>query len=166
MMATATISPTLIDSRLERSLWYMGGLMTIHLDAKDTDGALALVEVSAESGGEPPLHVHENEDEMFYVLEGSLQVTRGSEQLVLGPGESGFLPRGVPHTFKILSDSAKALVTITPAGFEEYFRAIGRPAEALGPDPNPAAPDIPHMIRVCESFGVKFVDAAAEQTMG
>ena len=156
-MATATAPLSNTDSLLQRSIWYMGGLMTLHVEGKDTNGALALAEVNLFPGSEPPLHVHEREDEIFFVLEGSLEVTRGSEQMIIGAGESGVLPRGIPHTFKILSSQVRALVCITPAGFEEFFRAMGKPAEAMTPDPNPAAPDIPRMISLCENLGVRFV---------
>lgn len=159
--AAATISQqstsNTTDSRLARSIWYMGGLMTFHADAKSTDGRLAMVEVDTKPGAEPPLHVHQNEDELFHVIEGTLLITRGSEQLVINAGESGFLPRGIPHTFKILSERVRGLIVITPGGFEEFFRAMGRPAEALTHDPSPAALDVPRMVSLCAELGVTFV---------
>ncbi len=83
-MATALLSfQNTSDSELNRSLWYMGGLMTIHADSQDTNGKFALIEFSGAPGGEPPLHVHANEDELFYVLEGKLKVYRGDEELIL-----------------------------------------------------------------------------------
>lgn len=158
-MATAALSLTdnFVDARLERSIWFLGGLMTVHADAAATGGNFALVEMSGRTGGEPPLHVHQNEDELFYVLEGRLTVTRGSEQLTLNAGECGFLPRYVPHTFKISSGSARWLTYITPAGFEEYFRTLGRPAERLAPEENPSYPDLKRMAKVAQQFGVSFV---------
>jgi mannose-6-phosphate isomerase-like protein (cupin superfamily) len=158
-MATAalTLTDNSVDSRLERSLWFFGGLMTVHADAASTGGAFGLIETSGKTGGEPPLHVHHNEDELFYVLEGSLTVTRGSEQLTLNAGDAGFLPRNVPHTFKISSGYARWLVCFTPAGFEEYFRTIGRPAERLALDENPSRPDVERMVSVGERFGITFV---------
>ena len=158
-MSTALLSfeKGFVSSRLERSLWYLGSLMTVHADASDTNGAFALFEVSGKPGAEPPLHVHQNEDELFYVLEGRLIVTRGDEQVVLEAGDTGFLPRMVPHTFRVASESARMLVYITPAGFEEYFRAIGRPAQRLTADPNPPAPDFIYMEKVANRMGVTFL---------
>ena len=156
-MATAIATPERVDSRLERSIWYMGGLMTFHADSNSTNGAFSLVEVHTLPGGEPPMHVHEREEELFYVLEGSLKVFRGSEELILGPGQSGFLPRGVPHTFRVQSNYVRMLTYITPGGFEEFFRQIGRPAEALMPEPNPAAPDFARIMRVAGEFGIRFI---------
>jgi len=127
-MATALFptSETSRDSRLARSVWFLGGLMTSHVDAADTNGQFALIEVTGTPGGERPLHVHHKEDERFYVLEGRLKVFRGEEELILEAGDSGLLPRDVPHTFKILSKSARWLVHLTPGGFEEFFPRFGR----------------------------------------
>jgi quercetin dioxygenase-like cupin family protein len=159
IMATALLSfnKEFIDSRLERSVWFNGGLLTIHADSTDTNGAFALVEFNGRSGGEPPLHVHRNEDELFYVIEGRLLVTRGAEELALEAGDAAFLPRGIPHTFRIASEKARALTYITPGGFEGYFRTIGRPAERLTLDPNPPAPDFAQMEKVAAQFGISFV---------
>jgi quercetin dioxygenase-like cupin family protein len=145
------------DTRLERSLWYMGALFTIHVDSSDTNGAFALFEVSGRPGLEPPLHMHRNEDELFYVLEGRVLVTRGHDQLVLEPGDSGFLPRMVPHTFRMLSEHARTLTYVTPGGFEDFFRTLGRPAERLTPDPNPPAPNFARIREVAAAFGITFV---------
>jgi mannose-6-phosphate isomerase-like protein (cupin superfamily) len=158
-MATALLSfeENILDPRLARSIWFMGGLMTVHADARETNGRFALIETSGVSGGEPPLHLHEREDELFYVLEGRLKVTRGSEELILEAGDSAFLPRCVPHTFKIRSDYARWLVYITPGGFEEYFRILGKPAKQLVPEPNPAPPDFGRTRSVAAQFGVSFL---------
>lgn len=60
-----SLQETSIDSRLARSIWFRGALITVHADSHDTNGEFALFEASGGPGGEPPLHIHENEDEMF-----------------------------------------------------------------------------------------------------
>jgi quercetin dioxygenase-like cupin family protein len=143
-------------SLLERSIWFMGSLMTVHADSAASGGSSALIEMVGAPGQEPPFHTHRNEDEMFYLIEGSLNVFRGQQELVLKPGDSGFLPRGVPHTFQILSPTARWLVYITPGGFEEFFRAIGKPADELALEAHPAPPDFGHMIATGERMGLTF----------
>ena len=155
-MGTALLSlqQTSTDSRLARSIWFRGALITVHADSRDTDGKFALFEMSGCPGGEPPLHVHENEDEMFYVLEGRLQAYRDGEEMTLDAGDSAFLPRRVPHTFKIASNFARAIVYVTPGGFEGYFRDLGEPAGKLAlPDYVPLV-SIPEMVRVAQRYGV------------
>ena len=106
--------------------------MTLHAVSSDTDGAFALIESVAPN--DTGLHVHCNEDEAFYVLEGEHQFRRGDETIDLGPGGFVFLPRGVPHAHRRIGDDAgKLLILITPAGFETFFvelseaMASGRP---------------------------------------
>jgi quercetin dioxygenase-like cupin family protein len=147
---------TSAQALLEKSIWFMGSLMTVHLDSAASGGGSALIEMVGGPGVEPPFHVHQKEDEMFYVIEGAMTVFRGKEEITLKPGESGFLPRGIPHTFKILSPTARWLVYMTPGGFEEFFRAVGRPAQALTLEANPAPPDFGRMIALGESLGLRF----------
>ncbi len=158
-MATALLSleQGYPDPRLARSIWYMGALITFHADSAETNGRFSLIELTGGPGGEPPLHVHQNEDELFYVLEGKLKVFRGKEELTLRPGDSGFLPRQVPHTFKVMSSYARCLVYITPAGFEGYFRELGRPAEKLALPEVVNPPDISKLVRVAGTYGVTFL---------
>lgn len=160
-MATAQTQPPVrrgsFDYLLSRSIWFQGGLMTIHADAADTRGDFALIEVSGSAGGEPPRHVHENEDELFFVLDGQLKAFRGQEELILEPGDAALLPRGIPHTFRIESGAARWLLYITPGGFEEFFRELSTPAKDLAPPKNPPSPDIEKMIRVAKRFGLTFL---------
>ncbi|HEY2013562.1 MAG TPA: quercetin 2,3-dioxygenase [Bryobacteraceae bacterium] len=124
-----------------RSIWYMGSCIKIHADAADTNGQFALLEVLMKPGSEPPLHYHENEDEFFLVLEGELAVTCDGKERILRPGESIFLPRRIPHTFRILTSVARTIGIVTPAGFEDFFRTLGQPiedGEAFEPPPNPS----------------------------
>ncbi len=115
-----------------RPLLELGGSrVSEHLGGDHTGGVLALLEFRIEpSYAVPPPHVHEHEDEITYVLEGALEVTVGDEVRVLRAGESIFKPRKVPHAFAIAGERhVRFLETITPAGFERYFRAI---AEMVG----------------------------------
>ena len=91
---------------VSRSFLFMGALLTIHADSADTNGQFALIEAEGGPGAEPPMHVHENEDELFYVMEGQLKVFCGDRIRVLNAGESGFLPRRIPHTFEVLSKTS------------------------------------------------------------
>jgi quercetin dioxygenase-like cupin family protein len=148
----------LSDPRPARLVLFQGGLFTFQADSTDTAGQFALVEIEGCPGGEPPLHVHHNEDELFYMLEGELRVRRGDQELTLGPGESAFLPRGVRHTFKIPSRSARWLNYITPGGFESYFRELGHAISNRGEEdsPKPPAP-LAEMMRVAGRYGITFL---------
>jgi quercetin dioxygenase-like cupin family protein len=105
--------------------------------AGDTHGAYTLVEQTL-TGEPPPLHVHDGEEEAFYVLDGELVVQVGDDRLTAGPGAFVLVPRGTPHTFQAAGDRPpKMLVIAAPAGIERMFNALGNrfPASAGPPDP-------------------------------
>lgn len=76
------------------------------------------------AGSASPLHVHGREDEMFIVLDGAATVVVGDARYDLRAGGVAFLPRDVPHAYRITED-AHILTLCTPAGLEEFFRAAG-----------------------------------------
>ena len=101
---------------------------------RSTGGALSVFETSIGTG--PPLHVHEHEDECFYVLDGELSVRCGDESFTAAAGSFVFLPRGRPHRFRATgqpagqpaSQPARLLLIAVPAGIEDYFAQINAAA--------------------------------------
>ncbi len=86
-----------------------------------TAGGLTLIESHTRGGA--PWHVHSNEDEGFYVLEGTLQVHCGEEVFEAGPRSFVFLPRGIPHAWDVLGGvPATVLIITVPAMLEEFMR--------------------------------------------
>jgi quercetin dioxygenase-like cupin family protein len=117
-------------------LWFIGGLVHVHLDGDQTGGAFALAERRARRGDMPPLHVHHRDDESFHVLHGELTVHVGQQTIALTAGQTALAPRGVPHTYRVQSESARWLLINSPAGFEHFLRAVGEraPGEQLPPE--------------------------------
>src|SRR5262245_37362281 len=113
---------------------------TVLLRSEDSEGQVAVVELTG--GGRPPLHRHDF-DETFYVLEGELTFRLGDDLVTRRGGELAFAPGGVAHTYANLSGApARALLVITPGGFERYFarmaaerQGVEPPAWALQPVP-------------------------------
>jgi quercetin dioxygenase-like cupin family protein len=89
-----------------------------------TGGALGLVHMDKPAGDMPPLHVHRDEDEGFYVLGGELTLFLPGESVTLRPGEFFLAPRGVPHAYEAGPDGARTLVSSTPSGFERFVIAV------------------------------------------
>lgn len=138
------------------AFWWQGGLMTIKARAEDTGGALGLVEGSFYEGFGPPLHVHSREDEALYVLEGQIRFRRGDDEFVAGPGTWVWCPRGVPHAFRVESESARALVVVTPGGFERMFEEGGVPAgDSAEPPEQEYDPEA--AIAISKKFGFEVV---------
>jgi quercetin dioxygenase-like cupin family protein len=120
------------------------------LRSEESGSHIAVVELTG--GGRPPLH-HHGFDETFYVLEGELTFQLGDNIFTRRAGELAFAPRGTPHTYANLSGApARALLVITPAGFERYFDRIA--ARITGSEPPPeAAKPIPEVVTVGPPLG-------------
>jgi quercetin dioxygenase-like cupin family protein len=138
------------------TFWWQGGLYEIKARAEDTAGALGLVEASLYQGFGPPLHVHTLEDEAFYVLEGEIRFRQGDDESVAGPGTWVWGPRGVQHTFKVESESARALILVTPGGFERMFEEGGIPV-AEAPEPPVQEYDPEEAVAMSKRFGFDVV---------
>ncbi len=97
-------------------------ILDLKVSGSDTDGALAIFEQTSLSKGKgTPLHIHNSQDEIFYVIEGSYYFQVGDEKFNLAKGESIFLPRKVPHAWTQVSESGKMTVVLQPAGKLENF---------------------------------------------
>ena len=112
-------------------LHFAGGTVVVRIPAEATGGAFSLLE-EVPPMLDTPLHVHANEDELFHVLEGEHVVRCGEDEFRLGPGDTVFLPRGVPHSQRrVVSGEGRELVLLTPGGLEGFFRELAE-AEAGG----------------------------------
>ena len=112
-----------------------------------TSGALSVFETTIEAG--PPLHVHDREDECFYVLDGELSVRCGGDAFDASAGSFVFLPRGRPHRFWARDQSARLLLIVVPGGIEDYFGQINN------------APDDGERHRIGELYGIRVVPERA-----
>jgi mannose-6-phosphate isomerase-like protein (cupin superfamily) len=91
--------------------------------AQTTGGGFSIFEES--SPVDTPLHVHEHEDELFFVIEGEHVFQVGEEVFQVGPGGLVFGPRGVPHSQRrVVERTGRVLVMCSPAGLEGFFREL------------------------------------------
>lgn len=95
-----------------------------------TAGGISIVEHPMEPGRLVPPHVHRDEDELSYVLEGTFGVRVGDQVAEAGPGTYVWKPRNVPHTFwNAGPNPARLMEIIQPAGFEDFFDELGEAAQ-------------------------------------
>jgi quercetin dioxygenase-like cupin family protein len=120
--------------------WWFGVLATIKATAEQTGGRYTLVEIQAPDGYRSVLHVHHQEDEGFWILEGELTFYVGEQTIKAHPGSFLFGPKDVPHAFTVDSGPARLLFVFTPAGFEGLIREMGEPARSLTIPPQPGEP--------------------------
>ncbi len=124
--------------------------IVVRIPSAATGGAFALMEESRPMV-DTPTHVHDREDEYFYVLEGEHVYRVGDEEFRVGPGGLVFAPRGVPHSQRrVVPGTGRQLVLVSPGGFEGFFRDLAAAHEAgtLGRDAYAAA---------SERFGVTWI---------
>ena len=105
-----------------------GGTYTILVSGADTNGTYCLIDMLVPPGGGPAPHRHDFE-EMFYLLEGEVELTFRGERVTARAGETINIPANAPHAFRNVStQAARLLCMCTPAGQEDFFRQVGSPA--------------------------------------
>jgi quercetin dioxygenase-like cupin family protein len=103
--------------------------ITVLLTGEQTGGALFMAEATVPPGCGNPPHIHDREDETFYLRQGTLTIQVGDKTLIASPGDLVQLPRGVMHCFQNTGNvSAKVLVVAEPAGLEKFFQEAFYPA--------------------------------------
>ncbi len=116
------------DGEGER-LWFAGGgVWTMKATAQETEGAFTLLEDRMLQGKTTPLHIHPNLDETMIVLEGEILVYAEGAEHRVGPRGVAVAPRGFPHAFMVVSESALILTLQTPGSGEAFYRDATEPA--------------------------------------
>jgi quercetin dioxygenase-like cupin family protein len=139
-------------------IWIAGDTLWLKATAADTGGAYTLLEVLAAPGGGPPPHIHENEDESFYVLDGAFELLMGQRVMALKTGAYAFVPRGTVHRFQCAGDRpGRLLILFTPGGIEGFFREAGRAAHRDGPPPAVDADEIARTEVAGRRYGLRVI---------
>jgi mannose-6-phosphate isomerase-like protein (cupin superfamily) len=132
-----------------------GIVMKRLLGGGQTAGQFCLFENSSAGSTQTPIHVHADDDETLFIIEGELTAVIAGEPRRLTAGDSIFLPRGVPHQLKNLTGSPCRYVLIgTPAVFDRFVEEAGyerQAGEAVGP---PTPQDIQRLRVTAPRFGI------------
>lgn len=135
----STAVPIIRQDGEGEQMWFAGGgTFTWKATAAETGGAFLLLEDRMERGKVTPFHLHPNEDETIYVLEGELLVDMDGEQHPVGQGGFFLAPRGVPHAFLVVSERARVLALQTPGTGEAFYRDAGEPLGSAADAKRPA----------------------------
>lgn len=142
-----------------RHYHFLDNLATVKV-AAGNDGTLSVVEFLAPQGFGPPLHRHNHEDELFFVLDGEITLKTGDVERVAGVGVYALLPRAVPHTFQVLTESARILnVTGSNVGapkFDAMVTALGIETDSLEL-PAPMTIDPGEVAAICAAHDIDIV---------
>jgi len=146
--------PALRQRNEGKQIRIFGGVeFLVKVSSEESGGAFTLLDNINPAGTYLPPHVHAREDETFYVLEGEMEFHIDGQILRGGPGTTVFLPRAVPHAFKVVSSTpARVLVLTSPGGFERCM-------EELSSLEDPS--DMSKIFQVCARYGIEFLPPPA-----
>lgn len=133
-----------------RQVEWMGNTYSMKLTAQETGGAVGIYEGVSPAGSGPPVHIHHREDEIFAIREGEVEFWLDGQSMIRKAGDVVFLPRGVPHTFRVLGAApARMLTILTPAGFESFFAAVADRGYVM-------PRNMPEVAQIGAAFGLEF----------
>jgi len=145
-------SVTVARAATAKTLHAFGDQLTLLTSGAETGGKYAAALAVTPPGGGPPPHYHENEDELFYVIEGRVSFFNHGEWHETGPGDYVFAPRNSVHTFKNVGDTpSRMLIHVSPAGFENFF------AKCADEFAKGGAPDMEKLVAIAAEHGIYFV---------
>ena len=113
------------DADTAPAYWHAGGLWCVLADGASTDGSYCLLEQLLSAGPAAPPHLHDDADEVFYVLDGEIELLLGDRRQVARKGALAFIPRGTVHGLRVGDAGARLLNLYTPAGFERSVTTLG-----------------------------------------
>lgn len=136
-----------------------GVVMKRLVSGKQTDGSFCLFENRSDGQTKTPIHVHADDDETIYVIEGQLTAILDGEARTLSPGECIFLKRGIPHQLMNPGNQPVRYILIgTPSVFERFLAEGGqelRKGDVVGP---PTSADIERLKAAAPKFGITLLD--------
>jgi len=143
----------------DQTRWFLG--TAIKFLASAGDDGVCVVEHYMPYGDSPPLHLHQNEDEVFVVLRGTVRLEVGGRTQLLETGDVAIAPKGVPHSYIVESDGARVLTVTRGHEFEGMLRTLSRPANGPGlpPQAAPSPEQLAQVAEVCRQNGIDLVGA-------
>ena len=130
---SAPLQATIVKPEQAQSIKPFGLDMRVLLTTEATGGAISVIMAWHKPGEGPPDHVHFNQDEMIFIIEGTYEITVGDQTSTAGAGTIVFIPRNVMHRFKnVGGTTARMLDWSLPGGQDHYFKAISELAAGGG----------------------------------
>ena len=139
LFSTTCARAVVLTPEAGEQLSVIGGDMRVLIDGESSGGYCCVFDCTIPSGDGPPLHMHEREDEHFFVLEGRFKFSIDGSEFFGEPGAFACAPRGSVHAFRNAGSTPGRLhITCTPSGLEDAFRAVRIPEPGSGePEKSP-----------------------------
>ncbi len=135
-MQTETLKKTAnFPYKQEETLSVSGNTITVKIGGKETSDTYSVFELSVPPGVGAGLHIDKDWDEFWHVMEGTFAFTLDGKQIELSAGGFAHGPKGIPHSFKNVSEvTGKLVMLTTPSGLERFFKSIDEASLNGGPD--------------------------------
>jgi quercetin dioxygenase-like cupin family protein len=148
----------------DQAVWFLDDLVEVRLTGDETGGAFCLLEDHPAPGFRPLAHIHRNEDETVYIVEGDFVLTTDEGEIELERGSLVRVPRGTAHAFANRGRATgRRLVMFTPAGIERFFLEVGVPATDRRSPPADSQ-DPRELLRAAARYGWEIPHAGREQS--
>ena len=140
----------------------IGEDVTIKISSRDTDGAFAVFEGRTRPQHGPPLHLHREQDEWWYIVAGEYLFEVDGREIYATAGATVFAPRGSRHTFQNVGNTpGHTITTVVPGGLDLFFEEL-EAAAPRGTVPNPA-----DLLPIFEKYGMELLGPPlAARTVG
>jgi quercetin dioxygenase-like cupin family protein len=141
------------------TFWGPGDMYRFLVTGEETGGAYFAMEALVPPGGGPPPHIHRNEDETFYVVEGEVDFLLGDETLTAGVGDFVNVPRGSVHRFHNSGTATmRMILTFSPAGIERFFEeTLERALDPTQPPPDNVDEVAARYAAAAPRYGIEFL---------
>lgn len=147
----------MIDAEEGDAYWSLGSLTVLKATDENTNGSFSMVEERIPEGQSPPLHVHQSDDEMFYVLDGTVTFEVGGERFTATDGSTVFAPYGLPHSY-LTEEETRWLMFVREPCLERLWASVGSPAESLTiPDDSEVDEQMNRVAEQLDRYGIEIV---------
>jgi len=142
------------DNASAQAWWFLDALVVEHRRAEEMAGIV--LEMTLPVGHAPALHVHDTLDDNWYVLQGQMAARCGDDEFVIEAGSWVSMPRGVPHTFRVVGERpARILVVHDNSTFRDFVRELGARTTEHVPPPTPSFPPMDQLARVAGNHDLR-----------
>jgi quercetin dioxygenase-like cupin family protein len=138
---------------------FLSERVTILASGEDTNGEFSVAHIIEPPRLGPPLHIHENEDETFYILKGQYTFYVGDDIIEAKAGDYVFAPRGIAHRFVSGPEESEFILTASPAGFDQFVKQLGTPVSKDAPLPEvkpPSLEELQHLVNISDKFKITY----------
>ena len=153
-MTGASVEPIILRPGEGRSIDLGNFAMSVKASGEETDGAFTLLEASEPPGFGPPMHIHRDAAEAFYVVAGEYLIFVRDDEFACPAGSFIYIPAGVPHGFRVGSVPSRKLNLYTPAAMIGYFDELSAALASGAADADLAA--------IAERYGMEIIGPVPE----